>query len=271
MATYRQVHVHMWKDPWFLDLRPPWKLLFVYLLSNERAHLSGVYELPFRAMLFESGLRAKQVREALAYFEASGKVWYDEEKGQVFVRNLMRHNAPNAMSARILAHLRKHRVSAGRVQYWAMWEEVYPKVAGRLSMPCIQEQDKEQEQQQEQAGRGAPGGSGGGRGMDAVVKTLELAGQEAVNALDRQRIKEMMGAAEAHRLSLDRGVAGAGRAGSEWVCEAVRVANGARKRGSPVSLNFVESVLRRWMEEGFRARWGGGEAVQFVDVEYWVD
>lgn len=273
MATYRQIHVRMWKDQWFLGLKPLWKLLFVYLFSNEEAHLSGVYELPFRAMVFETGLGPKLIREALAYFQACGKVWYEEETGQVFVRNLMRYNAPNVMSARILAHLRKHRVSGGpNLAYWDLWEQVYPEVAERVSMSCTQEQEQEKEQEPEPS-RGA-GGAGGSamdsREIEDVVKLLELAGQDGVNALDRQRIEEMIGAAEAHRSSLASGAEGAGLPGSEWVCEAVRVANGAQKRTSPVSLNFVDSVLRRWMEEGFRAKWGGEEeAVQWADVEPW--
>jgi hypothetical protein len=79
----------------------------------------------------------------------------------------------------------------------------------------------------------------------------------------------MAARAEAHRLALDPGQAGAGRPGIDWVLQAIEDANAARKPGSPLSLKFVESILQRWLAEGFRAPWGGAEAAVFHDVTYW--
>ncbi len=44
MADFRNIHTHIWKDAWFCELQPDEKLLFIYLFSNERASVCGMYE-----------------------------------------------------------------------------------------------------------------------------------------------------------------------------------------------------------------------------------
>jgi hypothetical protein len=90
MAKYRQVHVHIWKDGWFLDLDPKHKLFFIYLFTNERASISGIYELSKRVMSFESGLSFGEIDDALQAFEQEGKAYYDD--GVVWVPNLRKYH-----------------------------------------------------------------------------------------------------------------------------------------------------------------------------------
>ena len=43
MSGYRQLHTHIWSDGWYEELEPAFKLLFIYLFSNEHAlHLRAV-------------------------------------------------------------------------------------------------------------------------------------------------------------------------------------------------------------------------------------
>jgi|GEM_PF-5625484 len=153
MSNYRQVHGHTWKDSWFMELSAPHRLLFIYLFTNERAHMAGVYELPLRVMLFESGLEPDQVRQGLAYFERSERVYYERQTGDVFVRNLMRYNATNILTnKKNQSSLRRYRQLEGAsLQYWARWDDAYPQVADRVFAAG----EQEQEQQQEQAGPAA--------------------------------------------------------------------------------------------------------------------
>ena len=58
--TYRQIHTEIWDDPWFLELESDAKLLFVYLFSNKRTNMIGLYELSPRQMAFETGLALAQ-------------------------------------------------------------------------------------------------------------------------------------------------------------------------------------------------------------------
>ena len=90
MAKYRQVHTHMWKDPWFLDLEPKHKLFFVYLFTNERASISGLYELSKRVMMFESGLTASEIDAAFQAFAANEKAFFADDV--VWVVNLRKYH-----------------------------------------------------------------------------------------------------------------------------------------------------------------------------------
>lgn len=90
MAEFRNIHTRIWKDTWFSELATDEKLLFIYLFSNERASVCGMYELPQKYIIFETGITADRVSEILNRFSADGKVFY--ENGIVWVVNLKRYN-----------------------------------------------------------------------------------------------------------------------------------------------------------------------------------
>lgn len=92
MAGYRQLHTRMWSsDRWFADLKPALKLLFIYLFSNERASVCGLYELPLRVVAFETGLDADVIQDGLQAFEQADKAYYDPETGVVLVKNMFKY------------------------------------------------------------------------------------------------------------------------------------------------------------------------------------
>ena len=90
MANYRQIHVSLWKDEWFLDLEPDEKLLFIYLFSNESTSLAGIYRLAFKVICFETGLTPEFVKKTLKKFDDDQKVYYDD--GVVWVVNMRRYH-----------------------------------------------------------------------------------------------------------------------------------------------------------------------------------
>lgn len=95
MAGYRQAHSRMWSDGWFAELTPQFKLLFMYLFTNERASVSGLYELPVRIIQFETGLDRETILAGFAEFQKAepAKVMYDAETGVVYVRNMLKYQA----------------------------------------------------------------------------------------------------------------------------------------------------------------------------------
>jgi hypothetical protein len=105
MANYRQVHTKIWKDRWFLDLEPEHKLLFIYLFSNERASISGIYELPKKVIAFETGLNEETLENGLQIFEEAQKafVW----DGVVWVKNLRKYHETSSpkVQTRILSDI----------------------------------------------------------------------------------------------------------------------------------------------------------------------
>ena len=123
MADYRQVHTKMWTDEWFLELEPEAKLLWIYLFSNKRACLSGLYDIPMRVMTFEAGLPRDAIELHLQRFAAAGKAFYED--GWILMPKLMRYNAHNITSPKIQGNLRNDVFAAPNIPLKRRWLDEY--------------------------------------------------------------------------------------------------------------------------------------------------
>ena len=72
--SYRQIHSKIWTDPWFLDLSSNEKLVFIYLFSNDRVKLTGIYDISVKTIAYETGIDLSDVTAILDRFEADGKI-----------------------------------------------------------------------------------------------------------------------------------------------------------------------------------------------------
>lgn len=90
MAKNRMVSTSFWNDNYSANLDPIEKLLFLYLITNERSTLAGIYELPIKFMAVETGIEGDMVRKILSRFEEDGKIKYLE--GWVAIRNFSKHH-----------------------------------------------------------------------------------------------------------------------------------------------------------------------------------
>ena len=154
MANFRQIHTKIWKDPWFIELSPERKLLFIYLFSNEQANMMGLYQLPLKVICFETDLDQITVEEGLAQFAADGKCYFEDN--HVWIVNLFRYNANNPKSPKTQVHILKTLETMPdiplRARMIAHYSDMLP-LGYPLDTPCIpvpQEQEQEQEQEQDQ-------------------------------------------------------------------------------------------------------------------------
>lgn len=102
--SYRQIHSKIWKDPWFLDLPSDEKLVFIYLFSNDRVNVIGIYDVSIKTLAHETDIDKGRIEEILTRFEDDGKVVRDGN--WIWVVNLFTHNAMNLGSPKIQAHIR---------------------------------------------------------------------------------------------------------------------------------------------------------------------
>ena len=89
MAKLRSVSTSTWSDPWFEELSVEHKLIFLYLLTNEKTNMLGIYEASARKIAFETGVDSKTVKSVLNDFEEFGKVSYSEN--YVIMINFLKH------------------------------------------------------------------------------------------------------------------------------------------------------------------------------------
>lgn len=91
---YRTIDTEVWDDPWFSDLSPAAKLLFLYVLTNRRSTSCGAFEITIRAIAFETGLTEERIEALLP--ELAPKVMWFEDEQVIWVRNFFRRQNRNA-------------------------------------------------------------------------------------------------------------------------------------------------------------------------------
>lgn len=72
----RIIHTKIYDDEWFASLSVDQKLLYIYLFTNQRIGLTGIYYLPDRIIKFETGLSDDQLNKAKKIFETSKKAFF---------------------------------------------------------------------------------------------------------------------------------------------------------------------------------------------------
>lgn len=87
--TYTPVHNRLWSDGWIRSLNALDRYLFLYLLTNGRAKLTGIYELPLDLMAAESGIDERDLKGAMLQ-RLEPKVYYRE--GWVILVNYPKHH-----------------------------------------------------------------------------------------------------------------------------------------------------------------------------------
>ena len=89
MAKQRYVNTKLWSDSWVSELDPIEKLLFLYILTNERTNICGIYELPLKLMAVETGIEKEMLIKIFNRFEKDGKVVFKD--GWVKIVNFIKH------------------------------------------------------------------------------------------------------------------------------------------------------------------------------------
>lgn len=93
MAQFRNIKCKTWSDNWFTELSSEQKLLWLFLLTNQYVHNSGIYEIPRTWLATMSGVA--QADEILEQFIQEGKVEYKE--GWLFIRNFLLYQNLNSL------------------------------------------------------------------------------------------------------------------------------------------------------------------------------
>lgn len=124
MAEFRTIHSKMWRDPWFTDLDVEGKLLWVYLITNHAASLTGIYYLPAKFAAFETGLGQERVETLLAQFVLSGKIEY--ENCVVWIKRMRRYQAQNESSPKIKPRIEKDLAEIPDCKVKRIYLEQYP-------------------------------------------------------------------------------------------------------------------------------------------------
>ncbi len=89
---YRQVYTSFWQDPFVLSLTPEEKYFYLYLFTNSKTSLCGIYELPLKVVEFETGYNRETVEKLINNFEKYKKIKYSTETSEICVCNFIKYN-----------------------------------------------------------------------------------------------------------------------------------------------------------------------------------
>lgn len=92
MEVYTKVERSFWQDDFILDLTPEEKYFYLYLMTNNKVNTLGVYVFPLRMAAVETGYNVETIGKLLQRFCDLGKIAYDPETKEVFLKNWGKRN-----------------------------------------------------------------------------------------------------------------------------------------------------------------------------------
>src|SRR3990167_1395111 len=79
MSKQRVIKDEMWGDEWFFELDPTEKLVWVFLLTNERMNIAGIYKINVRWIAIHVGLEKDIIRTILQRFIKDKKIVFKDD------------------------------------------------------------------------------------------------------------------------------------------------------------------------------------------------
>jgi hypothetical protein len=100
----RVVQTKIWEDEWFCNLTRNARILFFYLITNQRIGLTGCYEISERTIIFDTQFTALQYKHAKE--ELVSRVVFSD--GWVFVKNSAKYNNYVHNSKQAAAYIKEY-------------------------------------------------------------------------------------------------------------------------------------------------------------------
>jgi len=93
MEVRRSVNTKFWSDAFVEELETNEKLLFLYLLTNEKTNMLGIYEISVKRISYETGLSYETIKKAFEGFERVRKAFFFDN--WVFLPNWIKNQSMN--------------------------------------------------------------------------------------------------------------------------------------------------------------------------------
>lgn len=111
---YRQLKTNFWEDTYILDLTVKEKIFFIYLFTNTKVNMCGIYELPDKTIRYTLDLTLDEINEIKAKFENDNKYYF--HKGWVFIANFTSHNIYSSAKPVIVSFMNDFNTIPGEIR-----------------------------------------------------------------------------------------------------------------------------------------------------------
>jgi len=150
---YRSIETKIWADPKFKNLVPEDKLLFLYFITNQHTHLSGLYYIPEPLVLFETGISKIGYRKGIDTLSMGGLCRFDTTNSVIWVINMLKYQGRGAKIDKSvetqIMNLHDSPLIPDFIEYYGFKNIPYRYPVDTPSIPH-RHQEQEQEQEQEQ-------------------------------------------------------------------------------------------------------------------------
>jgi hypothetical protein len=85
--AYRFTNTEKWDDAWFSDLKPAFKLLYLYLC--DKCDIAGFLEINIRKIAYDLGISKQDVEGGLLAIDS--RLIFSIDKKYLFIRNFLKH------------------------------------------------------------------------------------------------------------------------------------------------------------------------------------
>lgn len=84
----RIIHTKLWKDGWYVNLSQEAKFLWLYLLTNDKINICGIYEITDREIIFDTSMNTDTLKKIKKELEPKA-IFY---KDYVKISNVEKYN-----------------------------------------------------------------------------------------------------------------------------------------------------------------------------------
>lgn len=92
MAIYRSIHITFWQDEFVLTLTPEEKYFYLYLMTNSKTKQCGIYELPIKIAIMETGYNEETINKLFNKFEKNKKIIRSKSTSEICIINWLKYN-----------------------------------------------------------------------------------------------------------------------------------------------------------------------------------
>jgi hypothetical protein len=93
MAKQRYIKDSFWSDPYIQELWQIEKLLFLYLLTNDKVNIAWIYEITERQICFDTGIDKNKLEQSIEKLSKDKKIIY--KNNRIIIINFIKNQNVN--------------------------------------------------------------------------------------------------------------------------------------------------------------------------------
>lgn len=103
MGNYEPIYKSIWASKKFNLLDANQKLIFLYLLTNEKVKKTGIYNIMLKHIACECGLMLPETKNAANKMQEIGLIQYWDDENLIYIRNFFKFSKGMIKNPKILA------------------------------------------------------------------------------------------------------------------------------------------------------------------------